>query len=78
MEKKAHRGTFWNVMGNEQFLRGMWEYFTLGRAGARTIPADAARGKTTSDARSVAAGISLQRGFGTSQKKCGCRLWSPK
>ena len=32
-------------MGNEQFIRGMWEYFTLERAGARTIVADAAREK---------------------------------
>ena len=39
---KAHRGRTRKVMGNEQFLRGMW-YFALERAGARTIPADAAR-----------------------------------
>ena len=29
MEKKAHRGRIWNVMGNEQLIRGMWEYVTL-------------------------------------------------
>ena len=29
VEKKAHCGRIWNVKGNEQFLRGMWEYFTL-------------------------------------------------
>ena len=27
-------------LGGEQFLRGMWEDFTLKRAGARKIPAD--------------------------------------
>ena len=29
MERKAHRGRPWKVFGSEQFLRGMWEYFTL-------------------------------------------------
>ena len=32
-------------MGNEQFTRGMWEYFTLKRAEARRIRDDAAREK---------------------------------
>ena len=43
--EEAHCGSLWKVMGNEQIMHGMWEYFTLERAGARTIPADAARGK---------------------------------
>ena len=43
--KEAHRGRLWKVMGNEQFLCGMCEYFTVERAGARTILADAAREK---------------------------------
>ena len=30
------------VFGSEQFLRGMWECFTLKRAGARQILTDAA------------------------------------
>ena len=33
------------VMGFEQFTRGMWEYFTLERTGARKILADASREK---------------------------------
>ena len=37
VDKKAHRGMLWKVFGSEQFLRGMWEYFTL----ERKIPADA-------------------------------------
>ena len=28
-------------MGNEQFIRGMWEYFTLERAEVRKVLADA-------------------------------------
>ena len=43
VEKKAHRGRIWNVIGNEQFRRGMWEYFTLKRAEARKILANAAQ-----------------------------------
>ena len=42
MEKKAHRGRIWKVVGNEQFLRGMQEHFTLERAWTRKILADAA------------------------------------
>ena len=45
MEKNAHRDRIWNVMGNEQLLRGMWEYFTVERAAARKILAEASRGK---------------------------------
>ena len=45
VERKAHRGRIWKVMDNAQFLRGMWEYSTLERAGARTILADAVREK---------------------------------
>ena len=37
VEKKAHRGRTWKVMGNEQFIGGMWEFFTLERAGASQI-----------------------------------------
>ena len=44
-EKKAHRGRLWMIFGSAQFLRGMWEYFTLKRACARKILADAAQGK---------------------------------
>ena len=45
MEKKAHRGTIWKVMGNEQLIRGMWEYFTLERTEVRKILAEASREK---------------------------------
>ena len=55
----------------------MWEYFTLKRAGARKILADAAHEKKRRKARLVAMGVSLQRGSGTSQMKCGYRLRCP-
>ena len=45
VERKAHRGRIWKVMGNEQFLRGMWEYFTLKRADAKKILEDDSREK---------------------------------
>ena len=35
VEKKAHRGRIGIIMGNEQFTRGMWEYFTLEKAEAK-------------------------------------------
>ena len=31
VERKAHRGNISKVMGNEQFILGMWENFTLNR-----------------------------------------------
>ena len=43
MEKKAHRGRVWKTVGNEQFISGMWEYFTLKGAEAKKILEDAAR-----------------------------------
>ena len=42
VEKKA-LGRMWKIIGNEQFLNGMWEYFTLKRAEAKRIREDAAR-----------------------------------
>ena len=42
VEKKAHRGRIWRIMGNEQFTRGMRECFTLKRAEAKRIRDDAA------------------------------------
>ena len=43
VEKKAHRGRMWKMMGNEQFTKGMCEYCTLQRAEAKKILEDAAR-----------------------------------
>ena len=41
VERKAHRRRLSKIVGSEQFLRGMWEYFTLRRARTRKILADA-------------------------------------
>ena len=43
VEKKAVRGRRWKIMGSEQFIRGMWEYFILRRAEAKKILEAAAR-----------------------------------
>ena len=45
VEKKAQHGWIWKVMGNEQFVRGMWEYLTLERAEVKKILEDASREK---------------------------------
>ena len=45
VEKNAHRGGLWKIFGSEQFLREMWEHFTLNSACARRILADAAQEK---------------------------------
>ena len=71
VEKKAHRGRQWKVFGSEQFLRGMWGYFTLNRADARKMNSSE---RYFGKARSVATGASIP---GTNQEKCGYRLRSP-
>ena len=43
VEKKAHSGRIWRVMGGEPFTRGMWEYSILRRAEAKRIREGAAR-----------------------------------
>ena len=45
VEKKAHRLGYGRYLEVNNFLRGMRDYFTLERAGARKIPADAAQEK---------------------------------
>ena len=45
MEQKAFRGKLWKVSGMEQFLRGMWEHFTVKRAWAKAVLADAEKEK---------------------------------
>ena len=44
-EKKSQKGRLRKVCGSEQFLGGMSEYFTLQKAWARKILADAAQEK---------------------------------
>ena len=34
VEKKAHRGRQWRMLGKDQYIQGMWEYFSLARTKA--------------------------------------------
>ena len=61
VEKKAHRGWLWKIFGSDPFLRGMW--------GCKEDSGGRCSTKTRRIARSVATGVSLQRGSGTSHKK---------
>ena len=78
MVKKAHRGRTWKGMGNEQVLRGLWEFFTLERAEVRKILAEASREKARRNTRSVATGIPFQRGFWNKSGKVRMQTVVPK
>ena len=41
MEQKAFRGKLWKASGMEQFVRRMWEHFTIKRTWAKAVLADA-------------------------------------
>ena len=41
MEPKAFRGKLWKAFGMEQYLRRMWEHFTVRRKWAQEVLADA-------------------------------------
>ena len=41
VEEKAHRGRLWKMFGKDQFLQGMWEYFSQERAKAKKFLEDA-------------------------------------
>ena len=45
VEKKAQRGRLWRMLGRDQFIQGMWEYFSLARAKTKNFLRDAAKGK---------------------------------
>ena len=63
-------------MGTEQFIRGMRAYFTVERAEVRKILADASREKHEGIQGQWQQESPFRRGLGTSQEKCGCRLWT--
>ena len=65
------------VFGSEQFLRGMWEFFTLKRAWARKILADAAQEKQEGKQGRWPQETPFKEVLEASQKKCGHRLRSP-
>ena len=37
VEKKAHRGRLWTMLGDDQFTQGMWEYFCLERVKVKKV-----------------------------------------
>ena len=45
VEKKAHRGRLWNMLGKGQFIQGMCECFSLERAKAKKFLKDAEKEK---------------------------------
>ena len=45
MEKKAHRGRLWQMMGKDRLFQGMWEYFFLERTIAKKFLKDAGKEK---------------------------------
>ena len=51
VEKKAHRGRLWRMLGQDQYIQGMWEYFFLERARAKKFMKDAQTRKTGRDTR---------------------------
>ena len=43
VEKKTHRGRFWKMMGKEQHIREMWEYFLRERSRVKKFREEAER-----------------------------------
>ena len=66
-EQKAHRGRLWNMIGKEQFVRGMWEDFRRERDRVNVFREQAKEEKKAGNARPVAAGIASQRILGVSE-----------
>ena len=41
MEKKAHRGRLWRMLGKDQYIREMWEYYCHERSRVKQLREDA-------------------------------------
>ena len=37
VELKAHRGRLWKMLGKDQFIQGMWEYFLYKECGSTSL-----------------------------------------
>ena len=37
VEKTAHRGSLWRMLGKDQYIQGMWEYLSLERVKAKSF-----------------------------------------
>ena len=45
VEKKAHHGRLWRMLGKDQYVQGMWDHFSLERATAKKFRNDAEKEK---------------------------------
>ena len=57
LEKRAHRGRLWKMMGKEQYVRDMWEYFCQESARVKRFREEAEEERASRNTGSVAAGI---------------------
>ena len=53
VEKKAHRGRLWRMLGKDPYIQGMWEYFSFERLEAKRFMKETER-KAGRDTRPVA------------------------
>ena len=77
VERKAQSCRLWKIFGSEQFLHGMWGYFTRTIAWARNIPADATQAKQEGIRGQWQHESLFKDVLEKSQKKCGYRLQCP-
>ena len=45
VSQKAHRGRLWKMLGKDQVMQGMWEYFSLEKPKAKKFLKDAEKEK---------------------------------
>ena len=45
VDKKAHRGRKWRMLGKDQYIQGMWQYFSIERLKAKKFLKDAEKEK---------------------------------
>ena len=41
VEKKAHRGRLWRILEKDQYIQGMWKYFSFERSKAKKFMKEA-------------------------------------
>ena len=66
VKKNAHRGRLWKMMGKEQHVREMWEYFLPRKSKSKKVSRGDRRRKACRYAGSVATGIASPKVLGTS------------
>ena len=55
VEKKAHRGRLWRMLGKDQYLQGIWEYFSFERLKSEVVHEGCRERKAGRDPRPMAA-----------------------